>query len=199
MIFRHAPLALILLLVGEAALAHSPIKGLDSFYAGFLHPVFVPAHVLSLLVLGVLVGQQGAKSLQPAVIVFLFATAGGLVLAGLGRGYDVTALLLAMAALIGLLVAWSRPLPLPVNVGAALVVGVLIGVDSAQDELVGRARIAALLGSGVAVYLLVLYALVFADYFSRHAWQRIGLRIVGSWAAAASLLVLALNLAPRSA
>lgn len=191
-------LALALLCITEAAMAHSPIKGLDSFYAGFLHPVFVPAHVLSLLVLGILIGQQAAKSLQPVVIVFLLAAAAGLVLAGAGQGYDVTPLLLGMAAAVGLLVALARPLPLPVSIVTALIVGVLIGIDSAQDELVGRARIAALLGSGVAVYLLVLYALVFTDYFSRHAWQRIGLRIVGSWVAAASLLVLALTLTPRS-
>jgi hypothetical protein len=58
---------------------------------------------------------------------------------------------------------------------------------------------ASLLGSGIALYLLTLYAMVFAEYFSRHAWQRIGLWVIGSWVAAAALLVLALRLSPPAA
>lgn len=177
-----------------AAFAHSPIKGLDSFYAGILHPVFVPAHVLSLLTLGILFGQQGARRLQPAILAFLVATAGGLVYAGTGGARDVGLALLAVAALTGLLAAVARPLPVWLNLAIAIAIGALLGADSAQDDLAGRARFAALVGTGIALYLLMLYALVFADAFQRREWQRIGLRVIGSWCAAAALLVLALGL-----
>ena len=194
---RRLPLvAAALCLAAEAALAHSPIKGLDSFYAGVLHPLFVPAHVLSLLALGILLGQQGGRSLQPVILAFLGATAAGLVYAGTGDGRDVSQALLAAAGLSGLLVALARPLPLWFNLLLAGAVGLLLGADSTQDELAGRARFAALLGSGIALYLLMLYAVVFADAFQRRDWQRIGLRVIGSWCAAAALLVLALGLRP---
>jgi hydrogenase/urease accessory protein HupE len=191
---RRPLVALALCIAGEAALAHSPIKGLDSFYAGALHPLFVPAHVLALLALGILLGQQGARALQPVILAFLGATAAGLVYAGMGEGRDVGLALLAAAALTGLLVALARPLPLWFNLLLAVTLGLLLGADSTQDELAGRARFAALLGSGIALYLLMLYALVFADGFQRREWQRIGLRVIGSWCAAAALLVLALGL-----
>jgi hydrogenase/urease accessory protein HupE len=183
-----------LLIAAEAAMAHSPIKGLDSFYAGILHPVFVPAHVLSLLALGILFGQQGPRRLQPVILAFLGATAVGLVYAGTGDGRDVGLGLLTVAALSGLLAAAAQPLPTWVNLMLAVTVGALLGADSAQDELAGRARFAALVGSGIALYLLMLYVLVFADGFQRREWQRIGLRVIASWCAAAALLVLVLGL-----
>jgi len=37
--------------------------------------------------------------------------------------------------------------------------------------------------------------MVFADWFGKRSWQRIGLRVLGSWAAASSLLVLSLAFA----
>jgi hydrogenase/urease accessory protein HupE len=184
----------LLWLMAPVALAHSPIKGLDSFYAGVLHPVFVPAHVMSVLVLGILIGQQGVKPLQLAVMAFLLSVGGGLIVTGLYPEVQVGSPLLAVAALVAVLVAWCRPMPQPVYAVVAVVLGMLLGMDSVQSELTGRARWAALLGSGIAIYLLTLYAMVFAEYFSRHAWQRIGLRVIGSWIAAAALLVLSLRL-----
>ena len=70
----------------------------------------------------------------------------------------------------------------------------MVGIDSAQDDLSGRGRLAALLGTCVSAYLLLLYAMVFADFFTRREWQRIGLRIAGSWVAASAMLVLSLSL-----
>ncbi|MCB1775750.1 MAG: HupE/UreJ family protein [Gammaproteobacteria bacterium] len=194
----RSALAALLLLAAPAALAHSPIKGLDSFYAGILHPLVVPAHVMAVLVFGILVGQQGVKQLQAAVMGFLAAVGIGIGIAGFYPGTWSELPLLGVVALVGLLVALAKPLPVPLHLVIAVVLGGLLGMDSAQAELAGRAMWASLLGSGVALYLLVLYALVFAEYFSRHAWQRIGLRVIGSWVAAAALLVLALQLSKQA-
>lgn len=184
-----------LLLSPMAALAHSPIKGLDNFYAGLLHPVFVPAHLLAALALGVLCGQRGARGLQAAVITYLVAILAGLAASLLPVRPDVELPLLLAAATTGALVALDRPLPLPVYVLLAAALGLMLGIDSAQDQLGGRGRLAALLGTLVAAYLLALYAMMLAEFLGRRPWQRIVLRILGSWAAASALLVLSLAFA----
>ena len=188
----------LLLALSAPAFGHSPIEGIDSFYAGFLHPLFVPAHVLVILTFGILMGQQGVRSMQPAVIAFLLAVAVGLVVIGLVPDVSVGVWLTIAAVCVGLLVALAQPLPLALNLVLGGLVGLLLGLDSTQAELVGGERLAALLGSGIATYLLVLYAMVFAEYFSRAAWQRIGLRVIGSWSAAASILVATLSLSPAA-
>ena len=188
-------LAVALLLLPTAVLAHSPIKGLDNFYAGFLHPIFVPAHLLAALALGILCGQQGPKDLQAALIAYLVATLAGLAVSVLPTRPDVELPLVIGAAATGAMVALDRRLPLPVYLLLATALGVMVGIDSAQDDLTGRGRLAALLGTLLAAYMLVLYAMVLSEFFSRRHWQRIGLRIVGSWIAASALLVLSLALA----
>ena len=191
----RATLGIGLVLLPGVALAHSPIKGLDNFYAGLLHPLFVPAHLLSVLALGIFFGQRGPKAVQTAIIAFLVATLLGLVATGIAKPVDVELPLLLGAAVTGALVALDRQLPLPVCVLLAVALGLMIGFDSAQPQLSGRSWLAALLGTGIAVYLLLLYAMVFADWFGKRSWQRIGLRVLGSWAAASSLLVLSLAFA----
>ena len=190
----HVAAVVVLSLLPAAAIAHSPIKGLDNFYAGFLHPLFVPAHLLPILVLGFLFGQQGPARLQAAIIVFLVAVVGGLAATLLSPGWSVELALLVGAAVTGVLVALSIPLPLAAYVALAALLGLMVGIDSAQDDLSGRGRLAALLGTCVSAYLLLLYAMVFADFFTRREWQRIGLRIAGSWVAASALLVLSLSI-----
>ncbi len=74
--------------------------------------------------------------------------------------------------------------------------GFLLGLDSAQDVMVGKAKFFSLLGSGLGVCFLFTYALAFADYFGDRNWQKIGVRIVGSWVAASAILVLALSMQP---
>jgi urease accessory protein len=183
------------LLAPGVALAHSPFKGLDNFYAGLLHPLFVPAHLLTILALGVLFGQRGPKELQAAIATFLGAAALGLLGTLSGAGLDVGLPLLLGAAATGILVTLDTRLPTPVYVALAAVLGLLLGLDSAQGQLAGRGQLAALLGTALGVYALLLYALLFAEFFGRRAWQRIGLRVLGSWAAASALLVLSLSLA----
>lgn len=175
-----------------AVFAHSPIKGLDNFYNGALHPLFVPAHLLAVLTLGMLFGQRGPLKLIPAIIVFLVATVAGLVAAWFSIALNVEASLLTCAALTGLLVAASKQMPTPVYMLMALLIGTMLGIDSAQDILTGKARMAALFGTGVSVYLLLIYAMGATEYLGKKHWQQIGIRVVGSWMAASALLVLSL-------
>lgn len=185
---------LALILLPGVAAAHSPIKGLDNFYAGFLHPLFVPAHALAVAGFGILLGQQQVQRIQPAIVTFLLALLIGLLVSGWWSPGWMEMALLAAAVVVGLLVALAGQYPPAVVVAGAAVVAVMVGLDSQQSELTGRGWLAAMLGTAIAVYLLLLYAVAFAEFFSKRVWQQVGLRILGSWAAASALLVLSLAL-----
>jgi hydrogenase/urease accessory protein HupE len=190
-----------LLLPGVAS-AHSPIKGLGNLYNGMLHPLFVPAHLLLVLGLGLLLGQQGVMPNLRSAGAYIGGLLLGLCLAWRGvvlhdaLSQELSVLGAAVAA--ALLVVLAARLPswsLALLGGLA---GLLLGLDSAQSELVGRARAVALFGSGVSLYLLLLYPMALAERLQTHHWLRVGTRVVASWIAASALLVLALMLAPAS-
>lgn len=177
-----------------SALAHSPIEGIDSLYNGFLHPLFVPAHLLLLIALGLFIGQKGPKQNQLAIAVLLGSILVGLAVAWFDVALQLEVALLVVAALLGLMTASNLALGPRWCASIAAVVGLLLGMDSAQESLTGKEKLASLFGSGVGIYLLSLYPMAFADYFSKRHWQQIGVRIIGSWVAASALLVLALSL-----
>jgi hydrogenase/urease accessory protein HupE len=192
-------LAFLLLLASPGvALAHSPIKGLNNFYNGLLHPVFVPAHLLLMIALGLFLGQQGPKENQPALAAFLLATIAGLTTAWFSPGSGMEAILLVAAAAAGLLIAINPRVGLWGCAVITTLAGFLLGMDSAQESLAGRDKLAALFGSGIAIYFLTLYPMALADRFNHKAWHRIGVRIVGSWIAASALLVLALSVSSQT-
>jgi hydrogenase/urease accessory protein HupE len=187
-----------LLVSPHLALAHSPIEGIGEFYNGLLHPVFVPAHMLLLMALGLFVGQQGAKDQQVAVAVFLVAVTLGLMAAWFSLGDQLEMLILGTAAVTGVLIAARLAVGRYGCALATALAGLLLGMDSAQDMLSGKERFISLVGSAVGIYLLFLYPVAIADIFSKKSWQKIGVRVVGSWIAASALLVLALSYSPTS-
>lgn len=190
------PFLLILLLflvATDPLLAHSPIKSMGNFYSGLLHPVFVPAHLLLLIALGLFIGQKGLSENRLSFAVFLVTTVIGLIGAWFSVGGELEIALLSAAAIIGLLIASNLPIGVYLCAIIAALVGLLISVDSAQDTLSGMGKLLTLLGTGVGISILFLYAMGFADYFNKKPWQKIGIRIIGSWLAASSLLVIALS------
>ncbi len=189
----------LLLALPGTALAHSPIKGLGDFYNGILHPLFVPAQVLLVVALGLLIGQRGVARQLPAVVAYALAVFTGLVLTGAWLRTSLQGLELAIlgaALVLALLVVVARPLPRPLVVLLAAGTGLLLGLDSLQEGSSGRARAVALFGSGISLYLLLLYPMALAERFEGHRWLRIGTRVLGSWISASALLVLALALSP---
>lgn len=196
---RRPWLAALSLLPG-AAWAHSPIKGLGDLGNGILHPLFVPAHLLLVIALGLLVGQQGVRSHIVAVWAYLGGLVAGLVVAwhgGVVKDLNTQELaVLSTAVLVALLVVIAARLPCWLLVLLGGWSGFILGIDSLQPELAGRARMAALFGSGVSLYLLLLYPMALADRLGHRHWQRVGIRVIASWIAASALLVLALLFAP---
>lgn len=191
-----------MLLLPGAASAHSPIKGLGDLYNGMLHPLFVPAHLLLVIALGLLLGQQGVRRNLASAGTYMAGLLSGLMLAWYGvvlkDAVTQELTVLAVAVVVALAVVVANRLPAWAMVLLALLAGGLLGLDSAQSELVARARAVALFGSGISLYLLLLYPMALAERFQGHPWLRVGVRIVASWITASALLVLALLLAPAA-
>jgi len=176
------------------SLAHSPIQGIGDFYNGLLHPLLVPAHLLLLMAVGLFLGQQEHKRIELVLGSYAVAIMLGLTGAWFSVGTGMETWTLAASAIIGLLVAARFQSAFWWSLVVVLMAGFLLGIDSAQNELAGKNKLAALFGSAIAIYFLVLYPMALAEYCNRKPWQRIGIRVIGSWVTASSLLVLALSL-----
>lgn len=181
-----------ILFIPEIVFAHAPLEGLGNFYNGLLHPVFIPAHLLLLLALGLFIGQQGFDNNRSSLAIFAIGAFGGLVLAWFSFDVEINSYLLAAALVLGILVALELNLSSRWLSLFAFSAGLLLGMDSTQETLVGKDKVAALLGTGVGLYFLQLYPIALSDYFNKKPWQKIGIRVIGSWITAISFLVLAL-------
>ena len=181
-------------LAAQPVMAHPPPLGIGGFAGGLLHPLFVPAHALTLVGLGVLIGQQTGWG-RAVVLVAIVALAAGLGVMTLGVvPLFVGEALLALAAVTGLLVALARPMPEIVGGVLATATGFLIALDSPPEVLSLREANLMLIGTGLGAALLLIVTSELARRLES-AWPRIGLRILGSWVAASAILVLALRLA----
>jgi urease accessory protein len=189
-----ALLALALILATEPALAHPPPLGVRGFWGGVLHPVFVTDHVVGILALGLLIGGQERWGLLP-LIAYVVALAAGLVAmtTGIVPRFANEAVL-GTAVVGGLLVALARPLPQALGAVLAIVLGLAIALDSPPEVLSVSEANLMLIGTGIgAAAFLIVVALATRQVQAR--WAKIGLRILGSWIAAAAILALALRLA----
>jgi len=194
---RLRPLALsaVLLVETDPAFAHTVVEGVGGFYGGLLHPVLVPAHALALVGLGLLAGQQEPR--HRAAVLMIFAA--GLLAAVIAIVAAVAAaaaakVVLATAGVAGILVALAQPVPKLLTGLLAAMAGAALELDSVPQEISMQTTLIALAGTAIGAHLvLLLVAEVAAG--RRRPWQRIGMRILGSWIGASAALVLALELA----
>ena len=189
---RYLVVAAALLTTTQAAMAHPPPLGIGGFSGGLLHPLFVPAHVLAVLALGLLIGQQAAWSRTPALS-FVLGLAAGLGVMTLGvvpRLLNET--LLAFALIAGLLVALARPVPEAAGCAFAVLLGFCVALNSPPEVISLREANVVLIGTGVGAALLLIVAAFIASRLKPH-WARVAARILGSWIAASAILVLALR------
>jgi hydrogenase/urease accessory protein HupE len=188
---------LIICITPGSVLAHSPVEGVNSFYNGILHPAFIPAHLLLLLSLGIFFAQHGLDRYRSALSVFLVATLFGLTVAWFVSFTSVDFYLLSGSVILGLLIAVNLFIADYLLLLIATFTGFCLGIDSAQETLYGMEKLVSLLGSGVGILLLLTIPLVLVDNLKKNKWQRISVRIVGSWIAASAFLVLALSISSR--
>jgi urease accessory protein len=171
------------------------IDGLGGFYGGLLHPVLTPTHGLALLGLGLLIGQQPAGKRRLPQLLFVLALAGGLLALGLAVGETPAgAALLVGVALSGALVAAAFRLPLSVLGPLALAIGAAIGLDSPPEVVSFQEGVLMLIGTGLGAAIGLGLVVEAAARMGRD-WQRIGVRVLGSWTAASALLAIAVRFA----
>ena len=165
---------------------------MTALFAGLLHPLVVPAHVLAIAALALLIGQQDWRCSVPvAYVAAVLIGLGAIAMAYVPKFTEET--LLAFAAITGLLVALARPLPQGPGVLLAAAIGLSLALDSPPEAIALKDANLTLLGTALGTVLLLL-ALLQATSRLRQHWQRIGARIAGSWIAATAILVLALRL-----
>ena len=124
--------------------------------------------------------------------------------AGLGIGFAAMILafaprfsaeaLLAITAIVGALVALARVLPWPVACVLALAVGIALAFDSSPGGISVREANVIIVGTFCGAVILLWVILVVVASFRRE-WQKLGMRILGSWIAASAVLALVWQLA----
>jgi len=97
-------------------------------------------------------------------------------------------------AITGLLVASALRLPLLVVGTLAVVVGAAMGLDSPPEVISLAEAVAMLIGTGLGA-LIALVVVIAGASLIRRDWQRIGVRVLGSWTAASALLAIAVRFA----
>lgn len=188
-----------LLLAGMPGLAsaHSPIAGIGHFYAGMLHPVVVPAHLMALVAMGLWLGQRwpaGRGALAALVLAVPFGMAAGHA-CGWQKGELV---ILGLAALLAIFVAAARDAPVLLRAVIAAALGLLLGMDSLPDGLSGRPLWLSLAGTWLAVLIGPSWMIAIVEIAAK-PWMKIGVRVIASWLCAAAVLALALSaLGPRT-
>lgn len=184
-------------LAPEAAQAHGVLADAGAFYNGLLHPAFVPAHALAVFSFGLYFGQQRVAAFRITRAAFVAALALALTAAGFGVDLDTDPALLVATASFGLLAAVDHDLSPVAKACGAAIVGTLVSLGSAPEVTDALPRLVTLLGTAVGITVLAVYAIALGEFLGRRAWTRIGSRVLGSWAAAAAVMVLSLSVFSR--
>jgi hypothetical protein len=163
---------------------------------GLLHPLVIPAHVIALTSLGIVAGRNTFCAIVAIVAGFALGVAIGLGALVWGAGETPARdVLLAVAALCGLIAATGVAAPVVLAAPVALVSGVALGLDSPPDSVKLGEAVAMLIGTACGA-IAALMVIAFLAFPMARRWQGIGLRVAGSWIAAISILSLAVRWAP---
>ncbi len=187
--------ATLLLLATAAASAHNVIPGIGGFSGGLLHPLLVPAHVLTLIALGLMTGAFGTRT---GVYLLLAIVAGALAaFALIALAYSATqaeTLVLVLGAVAGLILATNVTIPAPALAVVTAAASVAVIFDSVPPVLSVSETAASLAGTALSAILLVTAAALVARAIPQNV-RTIAVRVAGSWIAASAIMVLALRLA----
>ena len=190
----RAPAAALILLAGaELAQAHTIIPGVDGFRGGLLHPFLVPEQALALFAMALMIGQQSEHRLA-LISVFPLALIASMGLIALAYSASAPGMwLLATAFLSGIAVAAAQRLPLALGGPLVVATAAALLFDSVPQSVSVRETLLSLSGTALSAFLAAVCVVRLVELLQRD-WQRIGIRIVGSWMAATALLVLAMRL-----
>jgi hydrogenase/urease accessory protein HupE len=168
------------------------VTGTSYFVGGMLHPLTTPTHVLVLIALSLLAGQQAPLNLKTPLSMFVPVSALALLLTTTGiikSVYPPVLIVIALGA--GILVALEKPLPPAINRAVFAIAALAIGLDSAVETGTWQAVAKTLLGTWLALALVVGDLAFYISLLGKRQWQKVGVRVAGSWITAASLMILA--------
>ena len=155
---------------------------------------FLPTHLLATIALGLLLGQS-ARHLPVHVALFALGLAvGSLLIASAIRETPSALILLVSAAVAGFIVVLTWAPPSAVTGAFTFITGGAIALNSPPQALTISAAIGEQIGIAIAT-LATVSLVAFIAMRATRPWQRIGVRVVGSWITASAILVLALRLA----
>ncbi len=162
---------------------------------GVFHPLQTPSHILLILSLGLLIGQQlGEKRiLLSSMMLFGFSVLAGLVLNRTIRlGFDIELILLGLGLFVSLLVIIKLPLPSLLIVFLAVISGIGLGLNSSPIIIPGLGSTSVYnwqIGAACSFIMGILLISLIACFISNY-WQGIILRVLASWIATSTIFVL---------
>jgi urease accessory protein len=191
-VFQYTLGVLALLVVPSSAFAH-PMKGVGDFYAGMLHPVVTIEMILPLIALGLFAGQQRRETAISVLAAFPAAILAGTFLTFIRPipSFIGTATL-AITAVIGILIALSKPLVAAVSIAMAVLLGLAIGWYNASEITPQMSPVRFVAGLAVAGLLVATYGVGLVRTL-KVAWAQVAVRVAGSWLAAIGILVVGLR------
>ncbi|CAA6812646.1 MAG: HupE / UreJ protein [uncultured Thiotrichaceae bacterium] len=171
------------------------------FLQGLQHPFFTPAHLITLLALAMLLGiHKRTHAIFALPIFVIFALMGLLATRFYRPDLSFEVILLAVAALIGIIIAIKVTLPKMMLFILASIIGISIGLDS-EVIIIPGLKASTTYFNMLGTLLSVSFTLLITTLISmtlNPLWNSIVLRILGSWASASSLMVLAFIFAPKA-
>ncbi len=171
--------------------------GMNDVMNGVVHPWLTPAHVLIMLGLALLIGQDWNSRVSFGCKVFgaIAACALGLTMMRWVTGVPAP-VLIGIALVAGGLVALEARLPLWATGILMALAAAAIGLDSGLETGTVFQETKTLLGTWLSLMFGLFYLAHLATLAieKKRQWLRIGLRVAGSWIVAISLLMLAFAL-----
>jgi hydrogenase/urease accessory protein HupE len=167
---------------------------------GLLHPLVTPAHLILLLGIALLTGQQARLKLGISLFIGVFII--GLLSNRLfefdfPNNITIEQILLSISLIIGLLTVLKLNLPCLVIMGAVVTGAFVAGYDSTPIVMPGiswQKIVSWQIGATLASVAVIILPGILA-YQLRHLLQGVPLRVMASWISTAALLVLTLSFA----
>ena len=156
---------------------------------------FIPSQLLAVVALGLIAGQEAQRfPLAALAAIAIGLIAGSIAVASAVRDNPASLGLLLLAITASGLVVLAYPVSNWLVGVMAFAVGSALPLNAPPHEITISNAVASQIGFAVAAMAVVALVMTIV-LLARLPWQRIGIRIAGSWIAASAILVLALGLA----
>jgi urease accessory protein len=179
-----------MIILPSKGFAHLANGRFGDFYAGSFHLLTAIEHVIPLIALGLIAGQQGKKVSRSYVIVIPLALVIGTYIGINFSGNNFSIYVNSFSFLIiGILIAWNMQLPNWLLILIASIFSITLGYSNGTAFELTLSKFNYTIG--VAVAGLIVTSIFAGIVLSlKKDWQKIAVRVAGSWIAAIGLITL---------